>query len=246
MHAMQPHMTYLPNQAEEVFTPAQFADRRTIQIRDDNIGGSDNVPFTFAGINTITMLGNYSYYEGAAAEPWAFPFDQPEDTVAEMNQYTGGSGAKSAGTVLSLALPAVISLWMLMQPDVLGLAPMPDSPIGAIGDLPNHIQPGGALTLATAGAYAPAGGSLRYQWDFGDGTSDGGQSVTHTWASAGTYTVTLTLGDQTGKRTAIQETVTVGQDAPLFHNRFEDFPPSDGSEPPNPSLRIPTPGPGQP
>lgn len=245
LHAMQSRMTYLPNQTEEVFTPAQFADRQTIQIADDDVGGSDEVPFTFAGINCITMSGNFSYYDGNA-EPWAYPFDQPEDTVALMNQYTGGSGAKSAGTVLALALPAVISLWMLIQPGVMGLAPLPDAPVGAISDLPNHLQPGSALALSAAGAYSPAGGTFHYQWDFGDGTTGSGQQVTHTWASAGNYTLKLTLQDSAGRSTTIQETVAVGRDLPEFHNRFEDFPPSDGFEPPNPGIQIPTPGPGQP
>jgi chitodextrinase len=242
---MQSHMTYLPNQTEEVFTQAQFADRQTIQIADDDVGGSDEVPFTFAGINCITMSGNFSYYDGNA-EPWAYPFDQPEDTVALMNQYTGGSGAKSAGTVLSLALPAVISLWMLIQPDVMGLASAPTGPVGAISDLPNHLQPGSVLTLSAAGAYAPAGGTLSYRWDFGDGTTASGQQVTHAWASAGSYTLKLTLQDSAGQSATIQETVAVGQDLPEFHNRFDDFPSSNGFEPPNPRLQVPTPGPGQP
>jgi hypothetical protein len=245
LYAMQPRMTYLPNQTQEVFTQAQFADRETIQIADDDVGGSDEVPFTFAGINCITMSGNFSYYD-SDAEPWAYPFDQPEDTVALMNQYTGGSGAKSAGTVLSLALPAVVSLWMLIQPDVMGLEPAPTGPVGAISDLPNHLQPGNALTLAAAGAYAPAGGALSYRWDFGDGTMAVGKQVIHTWASAGNYTLKLTLQDGAGKTATIQETVAVGQDLPEFHNRFEDFPPSDGFEPPNPGVQVPTPGPGQP
>ncbi len=245
MHAMQSRMTYLPNQTEEVFTQAQFADRQTIQIADDNVGGSDEVPFTFAGINCITMSGNFTYYDGNA-EPWAYPFDQPEDTVALMNQYTGGSGAKSAGTVLSLALPAVVSLWMLIQPDVMGLAPAPTGPVGTISDLPNHLQPGSALALSAAGAYSPAGGTLNYRWDFGDGTTASGQQVTHTWASAGSYPLKLTLQDGTGHSATLQETVVVGHDLPEFHNRFDDFPPSDGFEPPNPSVQVPTPGPGQP
>jgi peptidase M28-like protein/PKD domain-containing protein len=246
LHAMQPGLTYLPNQTEEVFTQEQLDDTSVIQIGDDDVGGSDEVPFTFAGINCITMSGNFSYYSGNQAEPWAFPFDQPEDTVALMNQYTGGSGVKSAGTVLSLALPAVISLWMLLDPAVLGLALAPTAPVGAISDLPNHLQPGSALRLSAVGAYAPVGGTLHYQWDFGDGTTASGQQVSHAWANAGSYTLNLMLEDGTGKRTTIQEMVVVGQDVPAFHNRFEDFPPSNGFEPPNPTLQIPTPGPGTP
>ncbi len=244
MHAMRPSMSYLPNQTQQIFTPDQLADSQTIQLADDNLGGSDEVPFTFAGINCITMSGNYSYYD-PDAPPWSYPFDQPEDTVALMNQYTGGSGAKSLGTVLSLALPATITLWMLIQPDVMGLAPAPTGPVGTISDLPNGIQPGKALTLAAPGSLSP-GGALSYHWDFGDGATGSGQQVQHTWASAGSYVVKLTIQDSAGKSVVIQKTVMVGQNLPEFHNRFDDFPPSDGAEPSNPVVPVPTPGPGAP
>jgi chitodextrinase len=245
MHAMRSSMAYLSNQTEKVFTSAQLADSRTIQIADDNLGGSDEVPFTFAGINCMTMSGNYSYYDGDAP-PWSYPFDQPEDTVALMNQYTGGFGAKSLGTVLSLALPATVTLWMLMQPDVMGLAAAPTGPVGTISDLPNHIQPGAALALSAPGSYAPAGGALSYQWDFGDGATVTGQQTQHAWASAGTYTLKLTIRDGAGRSAVIVKTVEVGQSLPEFHNRFEDYGPSNGFEPPNPGLTVPTPGPGTP
>jgi hypothetical protein len=102
------------------------------------------------------------------------------------------------------------------------------------------------VTLAVEGPYSPNPGALRLSWDFGDGTTTVGTQVTHSWASAGNYTVTLTLLDSAGKSTSVQEMVAVGQDLPEFHNRFDDFPPSNGFEPPNPSLQVPTPGPGQP
>lgn len=49
-----------------------------------------------------------------------------------------------------------------------------------------------------------------YNWDFGDGNTDVGSSipVTHTYASPGTYTVTLQVTNQGGSLTAIR-TVTV-------------------------------------
>lgn len=246
MRAMHPTLTYLPGSTQQVFTPAQLADSNTIQIADDALGGSDEVPFTLAGINCITMSGNFSYYDGLGAPSWSYPFDQPEDTVALMNQYTGGSGAKSEGTVLSLALPAMVTLWMLIQPDVMGLVAAPTGPGGTISDLPNNIQPDASLTLSAPGAYSPAGPALSYQWDFGDGVSASGPQVQHAWASAGSYSVSLTIQDNAGKRIVLQKTVAVGQQFPLFHNRFDDFPPSNGFEPSDPYVPVPTPGPGTP
>ncbi len=69
----------------------------------------------------------------------------------------------------------------------------------------------------TASVPAPTAttGSVTYGWDFGDGTSDqttNGPDATveqHTYATAGTYTVTLTVADQAGRTSAVSHQVTI-------------------------------------
>ncbi len=46
-------------------------------------------------------------------------------------------------------------------------------------------------------------------WNFGDGTSASGPTATHTYAAAGTYTITLTATDATLLTGALSKTVTV-------------------------------------
>src|SRR4029453_18239564 len=54
---------------------------------------------------------------------------------------------------------------------------------------------------ATYTASASGGPNLRYQWDFGDGTTSGwlaAPSITHTYAAPGLYTVTVIVTDDSG------------------------------------------------
>ncbi|MCM8765816.1 MAG: PKD domain-containing protein [Candidatus Omnitrophica bacterium] len=47
-------------------------------------------------------------------------------------------------------------------------------------------------------SYDPDGDSLSYYWDFGDGNKAEGIKVKHTYTQSGTYTVTLTVKDNSG------------------------------------------------
>ncbi len=52
-------------------------------------------------------------------------------------------------------------------------------------------------------------GIVSYLWDFGDGASGSGKTVSHTYASTGVYTVTLTVQDAAGNNATTTVTVTV-------------------------------------
>lgn len=63
-----------------------------------------------------------------------------------------------------------------------------------------------------------------YAWDFGDGSTGTGRTTQHTYASAGTYPVTLTVTDDDGSPDQLQRQVTVtapGQTTVLASDDFE-------------------------
>ncbi|MFT7558965.1 MAG: endoglucanase [Flavobacteriales bacterium] len=62
-------------------------------------------------------------------------------------------------------------------------------------------------------ASCSAGSNLTYLWDFGDGSSASGSSVSHTYASANTYTVSLTVNDANGIDSTTQS-IVVDNSAP--------------------------------
>jgi PKD repeat protein len=65
-------------------------------------------------------------------------------------------------------------------------------------------------TLDGSTSTDPDGNIAAYSWDFGDSTATGsGVSVNHTYATAGTYTVTLSVTDNSGATTTITHPVTV-------------------------------------
>lgn len=64
---------------------------------------------------------------------------------------------------------------------------------------------------ATFNATASGTPPFSYTWSFGDGTTGTGASPTHTYASAGTYTVTASLLDANGCYSSSYQTITISQ-----------------------------------
>ncbi|MFF0728404.1 S8 family serine peptidase [Streptomyces sp. NPDC004134] len=71
----------------------------------------------------------------------------------------------------------------------------------------------------------PDGTVASYAWDFGDGRKGTGERPTHTYASAGTYQVKLTVTDNDGKTGSVTKNVTAGGPPPtadLVNGGFEN------------------------
>ncbi|HEX9889700.1 MAG TPA: PKD domain-containing protein, partial [Nitriliruptorales bacterium] len=77
---------------------------------------------------------------------------------------------------------------------------------------PAQAAVGQAITFDGSGSSdgEDAPGALAYSWDFGDGATADGQTVTHAYTKVGTYTVTLTVVDSDGNAASDTIEVTVG------------------------------------
>jgi PKD repeat protein len=63
-----------------------------------------------------------------------------------------------------------------------------------------------------SGSYDPDGQIVSYEWDFGDGTSGSGVTVSHIYEVGGTFTATFTVTDDQGAKDSITLTITVLSD----------------------------------
>ena len=68
----------------------------------------------------------------------------------------------------------------------------------------------GSPVAMSATATDAASDTLTFDWDFGDTNTATGDSVTHTWADDGVYTVTLTVTDDDGGFDTMTATITIG------------------------------------
>jgi uncharacterized membrane protein len=73
------------------------------------------------------------------------------------------------------------------------------------------FTPSCALLVCTfaAGNAGVGADVVAYHWDFGDGAAAESQNAQHSYASAGTYLVVLTITDDNGKTDLISKQVTV-------------------------------------
>ncbi len=119
-------------------------------------------------------------------------------TVTDTNTHT----ASTSHTVQVVGAPTA-AFTITTQSPVLSL------PVGFDGSASN--QPGGAIT--------------QYSWSFGDGGTATGKTTSHTYASSGTYAVTLTVTGSDSETASVSQTVTIP-------------PPLAGPVPGQPNARI--------
>jgi len=89
------------------------------------------------------------------------------------------------------------------------VAPPSNQPPTAMISGPTTGLVGMAVTFNGSGSTDPDGTIVSYDWDLGDGSMDTGESVTHSYATTGSYDVTLTVTDNSGNTDSTTLTITI-------------------------------------
>ena len=79
---------------------------------------------------------------------------------------------------------------------------------------PYSGKEGSAISLSGSGSSDPEGQTLTYAWDFGDGTSGNGATVSHAYDDNGSYAVTLVVTDEGGLSDTTETAATIANVKP--------------------------------
>jgi PKD repeat protein len=111
----------------------------------------------------------------------------------------------SRGVTSAVSEPVTV-----VAPAAPAVTPPPDeAPTAAIALQTSRPVTGRSVVLSGGGSSDPDGSIRSYTWHFGDGASASGATASHTYARAGTYTVSLTVTDSSGQSATAVRSVTV-------------------------------------
>jgi len=90
-----------------------------------------------------------------------------------------------------------------------GCVPLNSPPVASFAAFPSSGAAPLNVSFDASSSHDPDGSIVNREWAFGDGHSGVGETPTHTFASAGTYSVQLTVTDNDGARNSTSHSITV-------------------------------------
>lgn len=145
-----------------------------------------------AGATLIQFDGSASSDPDNDSLTYAWNFGDGSNGVGMMPTHTYGAAGNFTVTLVvddgtDSSAPSVTSAAISGPPVNLAPTANPGGPYAG--------QPGRPITFDGTGSSDPNGDALTYAWDFGDGAMGSGATTTHSFAGAGTYTISLVVND---------------------------------------------------
>jgi len=160
-----------------------------------------DVKFQLTGSAPTTLSGKVWKTSDSEPTSWTKTMTDSASNV----QGAGSVGVRTYSSGSMTDFPVTASFDDFEVKDASGGSGSPNqSPTAAFGTSSN-----GLVTSVDGSASAdPDGSIVSYSWDWGDGSAKGaGVTTGHTYTSAGTYTITLTVTDNSGATDSITHTV---------------------------------------
>ncbi|QHI36312.1 hypothetical protein IMCC3317_16740 [Kordia antarctica] len=165
-------------------------------ICPDNAGDKVQLVFTSFGLQDMSDFMNiYDGDDTTAPQFGAFTGTVSPGTVIATNSNTSGCItiefiSDAAGVNIGWAADiSCVTPCQTINSQIDSSIPAADT-----NDIIELCQ-GDSVTFNGSGTFTSDGTGAQYQWDFGDGTSEMGQVVTHTYPDAGAYIVNLNITD---------------------------------------------------
>ncbi|HUW35003.1 MAG TPA: PKD domain-containing protein [Planctomycetota bacterium] len=186
-------------------------------------GGSSSATYSFSGngdgsFAASVAVPSLAFSEHAAFDAYDYNRDGNLDVI--VHRYTNktvwcypGNGDGTFGTAVQISTSATgTGMAISAPPDgIFGYG----CPTAVVSPASATVALGSAVELDASGSSDPDGAIVNYEWLFGDGYTDTGISVSHSYENEGVYTGRLTVTDNDGKAAHRMFTVTVRGQAPV-------------------------------
>ena len=163
---------------------------------------------------TVSITGTYAGAPGATFTFTNNATDSDGSIVSYDWDFGDGSTATGASPSHTFSAAGTFTVTLLVTDDggetakatkTVTITAPAQAPTASAGG-PYSGDPGTNIFFEGRGSFDPDGTITSYQWNFGDGTTGTGSAPQHAYALAGSYTVTLTVTDNsglTGSQTAV-------------------------------------------
>lgn len=188
-------------------------------ISDDEIGYGQNYGqyYGVGSLGVVSSLETVGYSESASDASTSLAFERPSGLFRAIEEIATADLDDRPQPARD-DVPVVSSSSAFPSPpddtddDDGGSEPPPDSgepPVASFTISDSTVTTGTDVTFDASGSSDPDGTIQSYEWDFGDGNTATGQIVTHAYSTDGTFSVTLTVTDDTGNLDSASDDVSV-------------------------------------